>query len=231
MSAEPDDAATDLLIREVDDDLRHEQYLELWRRYGVYAIAVAVLLVAGVAGEQGWLAWRQHGRDQAAHAFAAAEQLAASGKVDEATDAFAKLSTDGPTGVVVAAGMQRAELLARSGNVAAAAQAYDSLAKSGAPQIFRDLATLKSAMLTLDSAEPADLNARVAPLAQASNPWHYAASEILALLALRTGDQGQAVNMYKQLADDLGAPQGIRARAAEMLAILSPAPHPDTSKG
>ena len=44
--------------------------------------------------------------------------------------------------------------------------------------------------------------------------------ELSALLAQRTGDGAKAKEYYTKLADDLTAPQGMRARATEMLAII-----------
>ena len=37
---------------------------------------------------------------------------------------------------------------------------------------------------------------------------------------LKAGDKGGASEIYKQLADDLNAPNGLRARAAELAAAL-----------
>ena len=41
----------------------------------------------------------------------------------------------------------------------------------------------------------------------------------MALLAKKSGNIKQAVQLYKELADDVTAPAGIRARAAEVSAI------------
>jgi hypothetical protein len=41
-----------------------------------------------------------------------------------------------------------------------------------------------------------------------------------ALLAQMAGDAARAKKLYAELADDVDAPPGIRARAAEMLAVL-----------
>ena len=53
--------------------------------------------------------------------------------------------------------------------------------------------------------------------------WRFEAHEIQALNAIKRGESTRAVELYKALADDGSAPQGIRARAAEMLKILQPA--------
>ena len=231
MSGNDNDPAGDLLIREVDDELRQEFYLNLWRRYGKLAAAGAVALVLGVAGHQGWQTWQARERDKASQALKQADDRAAADDVKGAADALQALEKTGPEGYRVMAAMRRADLLAGHGDPAGAASVYDQLSQSGAPSIFRDLAAIKFALLTLDSGDPAKLTERISPLAKPDNPWHYPATEILALLARRQGQTDHARDLYKQLADDLGAPADIRARAAEMLAATAPGSTRDSTKG
>lgn len=229
MSASDKDSAGDLLIQEVDEELRREQYHQLWKRYGNYVVAAVVAVIFVVAGYQGWQEWQGRQRQKEAAQFEAAQDLVTQGKGAESLEALAKLAADGHTGFATVASMRRAELLIGQGDVAGAATAYEQIANSSSPTLYRDLAVLKLALLTLDTGDPAKLESRVAPLSAISNPWHFSATEILALLAQKKGDAQHATELYKQLADDLQAPPGIRARAAEMLAVLPPVA--DKAKG
>lgn len=40
------------IFQEVEEDVRRERYEKLWKKYGNYIIALAVLIVAGVAAFQ-----------------------------------------------------------------------------------------------------------------------------------------------------------------------------------
>jgi hypothetical protein len=40
------------IFQEVEEDVRRERYEKLWKKYGNYIIALAVLIVAGVAAWQ-----------------------------------------------------------------------------------------------------------------------------------------------------------------------------------
>src|SRR5262245_64677426 len=40
----------DSLAREVDEELRREQLLKLWEKYGTYVVAAIALIVVGVGG-------------------------------------------------------------------------------------------------------------------------------------------------------------------------------------
>ena len=46
--------------------------------------------------------------------------------------------------------------------------------------------------------------------------------ELTAAAELKLGDDKDALELYKKLADDLAAPRSVRARAAEMAAALAP---------
>jgi len=215
---------SDLLIKEVDEDLRREQYIKLWRAYGKYAIAGVLAIVLGVAGHQIWESWRDTQFQKTAAAFAAADDLIAADKKSEAEAKLSDIAKGDQTGFAMAAAFKKAQLQSENGDAAGAAATYEALAKSDAPGPFRDLATLKGALLTLDTADPEALQKKIQPLADAGNPWHYTATELLALLASRRGDKAGALATYQKLADDAGAPQDIRARAADMIAALGGPP-------
>jgi hypothetical protein len=241
VSAKDDDPAGQLLIQEVDEELRREQYLALWRRYGVYIIILVVGVVVLVAGYEGWRAWQDRLRQEEPARFGAAAALVAEGKKDEGLNELSSLAADGRTGYATAALMAEADLKARSGDIKGAMDTYDRLASSGASAIYRDLAVLKGALLGMDSGD-SRFESRLNGLTVAGNPWRYSALETLAAAALRKGDNKHAGDLFRQLADDLTAPQGVRARAAEMLAASAglggtpasstpPASLPDKTKG
>lgn len=215
---------SDLLIKEVDEDLRREQYIKLWRAYGKYAIAGALAIVLGVAGHQVWQSWRDKQFQKTAAAFAGAEDLIGAEKKSEAEAKLSEIAKGDQAGFAMAAAFRKAQMQTEAGDAAGAAASYDAIAKSDAPVLFRDLATLKGALLTLDSADPEALQKKVQPLADPGNAWHFTATELLALLANRRGDKAGAVSYYQKLADDAAAPQDIRARAVDMIAALGGGP-------
>lgn len=223
MSVSDQDRAGDLLIQEVDEELRHEQYAKLWSRYGHWAIGAAVAVVAVVAGYQGWQSWDHSQREKEALALQSAQALISQGKTQDASEALAKLAADAHGGIAVEAQMSRAEMFQKSGDVAGAIAAYDLLAKSSAPALYRDLAVVKAALLALDAGDLSAYQARLAEIAAPTNAWHAQATEILAMAALKTGDMAKATELYKALSDDAGTPEGMRGRATQMLAAIAQA--------
>jgi hypothetical protein len=209
------------IFREIDEELRRDNLLKLWARYGRYIIAAAAVALV-VAG--GIVAWREHQlteRRAQSSRYAGALTLARDGKGADATKVFATIAQEGG-GYAVLASFEEAALLAKSGDRSAAIADYDRIAATGdLDPGLRGLALLLSVMQSLPEAEARQTIERLAPLTESGNPWRPTAIELTALARLKSGDRGGALELYKGLADDLAAPASLRARAAEMAAALA----------
>jgi len=216
-----DDAATALLIREVDDDLRQENMQKLWKKYGGLMVGGAVAIVLAVAGVQGWQVYQRNQAQESSQRFVQAVQLLDKGDTAKGVDALQALSVTGNVGYRLLADMKLAQVKIKDGDNAAAIALYDKVAgDSSIDGVYRDLASIKSAYLKLTVGDVAGVEARMAPLAVESNPWRHSAREVLALLALKAGDTAKAQEWLRKVADDVAAPTAIRGRAAELLAAL-----------
>ncbi len=212
------DPVQDSLFREIEEDLRQEHWAKLWKRYGNYAVGAVLALVLSVAGYQGWRVYDIATRQSDGERFAAALKLADDKQTQAAAEAFAGLAADATAGYALLARFQEAALLAKRGDPAAA---YAELAQDpGVDAVYRDLAVILGAFNEMNGPGAGDLSARLAPLTADGNPWHHSAKELIAVLAARAGDRTKARALFTDLAADATAPQGIRARASEMLAIL-----------
>jgi hypothetical protein len=210
------------IFKEVEEDLRREKLEKLWQRYGRAVIALAVLVVVGTAGSVAWQRYQQHREAQLAEQYGAAIALAdpTAGDLAKADAALANIA-DAGGGYGALAALERAAVKAKAGDLDGAGKIYDGLASdSAAPAALRDLARLLKVMRLMDSGDPAALTALLAPLMAPENPWRFSATELTALLALKSGDQKRATELFTQLADDQAAPSSLRARAAEMAAAL-----------
>lgn len=215
------DQVQDSLLREIDEELRQEKFAKLWKRFGGYILAGAVVLVLAVAGYQGWRAWDLKTRMAASDRFVAALAQLGDGKTEEARKAFDGLAADADAGYALLARLREASTLADSGDRAGAAKMFDEIAAdSGTSEMFRDLATIQSVLLSIDGGDAAALNARLAPLAAKENPWRFNAQELMGLIAQRQGDVAKAKEIYQTLSQDPTAPTGVRSRAMELLAAL-----------
>jgi hypothetical protein len=209
------------IFREIDEELRRDNLLKLWSRYGRYIVAIAVLALV-VAGAI--VAWRDHQlserRGQSTR-YAGALTLARDGKESDAAKVFAAIANESG-GYAVLASFEEAGLLAKSGDHEAAAAAYDRIAAGNdLDPNFHGLAVLLSVMQRMPDTDPHTTIDRLEPLIASGNPWRPTAVELMALARLQSGDRSGALDLFKSLADDLATPQNLRARAAEMAVALA----------
>ena len=216
-----DTPTDDPLLKEIDEELRQEKYLELWHKYGTFIIAGVVTLIATVGGYQAWHSYMEEARQTAGEQFERAIELVQSGKRNDAVSAFAKLAEEGPSGYALLAKFEQAAILGREGNAASAAAIYRTIANDDSyNETYRDLATLLGTLQEMNSSDPVALIQRLAPLTAAGNPWRYTARELTGILAYRKGDIDQARSLFTALSNDNLAPPGVRERSAAMMGIL-----------
>jgi hypothetical protein len=211
------------IFREIEEELKQEDYLRLWKRHGNKILVGVAIVLLVVGGFYGWRQYQAQKRLEASDRYAQAQTLAATDKREDAAALFSQLAEQYSGGYHMLADLQRASLRAQSGDEAGAIAIYDSIAAdTGALRETRELATILSVLHALDTpqADRAALDAKLAPLDTPDGPWRHSARELRALLAQKAGDTARAKELYTQLSDDLQAPEGIRARAAEMLAAL-----------
>lgn len=211
------------IFREIDEELRQDRYERLWQSYGKYILGIGMVFVASVIG---WKAWQHYsvGQHQAQSLqFSNAGKLLQEGKKTEAAALFANLAERSSGGYKALSRFHQAALRGESDDVGGAVTLYEQLAEdSGLDRTLRQAAEIFVVMLQLDDAKSdgAAIQTRLEPLMKADGAWRHAARELSGLLALRSGDGNAARGHFRNLADDLDAPQGMRARAVQVLAVI-----------
>ncbi len=217
------------IFDEVSDDLRTERAARLLRRYGLLVLAAAVLVLLGVAAQQGWVWYQTQQANKAATAYLAITQpIDATGTslTNAQRTADAKQLTDfaatAPAGYQALAQMRAAGLYADAGQLDMAETLWNRIGNNtGVDPLLSGLANLLWAQHALGTAPDDQVGARLAPLTQTQNPWHGLAQETQALLYLHQGKTAQAKALFSQLASDPSAPDGVRNRADGLLAKLN----------
>jgi len=209
------------IFREVDEELRRDNWKKLWQRFGKYGIAFVIIIVAAAALNVGWHDYQLRQQRSSSDAFLVALELAKSDRIPEALAEFAVLKEDGAGGYAILAEFRQAALRSKKGETDTAIEIYDRISKtSSEDDILRELATLYSVILQSETGDAAALIARLVSIAEDSRPWRYSARETIAVLNIRLGKTIKAREGFTALVDDLEAPRNMRARAAEMLRVL-----------
>jgi len=210
------------IFQEVDEELRRDAALKLWKKYRGLVIGLAVVIVAASGGYSWWRYHDEQARQAEDVTYAAALDLARAGKNVEAAEAMTALAPKAHAGRAMLARFEAAALKAKAGDAAGAVAAYDALAKDPElDEVYRGLATVLWGLQALEVETPQVVVERMAPFTDAANPWHLSAIEVTAIAHLKAGDRAAARSDYQRLSDDLSAPSSLRARAAEVAAALA----------
>jgi len=209
------------IFQEVDEDIRRDKAMQLWRRYGSYVIIACVAIVVGTAGRVGWREYKAAQQAEESGRYVIAARLLEKDDTAAAVASFQSLAADANTGYGVLALFQSATARIKAGDKPGALAVYDQIASDvGMDPIFRGLGQLQAVMLLIDDGGIDDLTTRLVPLLADGSAWRYSALEMQAILKHREGDVAGARAAFKALSEDAGAPAGMRGRAAQMLAAL-----------
>ncbi len=210
------------LVDEVEEEIRQERTQALLKKFGGAATGLALLVLAGVGGWQGWTWWENRAAEASAAGFLAATQAASVEGADlrAVTDRMVGLAQDAPPGYRVLARLRAAALAAEAGERPRALELWNQVANdSAADPLYRDLATLLWGLHGLQDGNAAEVETRLAPLA-AAGPWQASAREVRALAALARNDAAEARRRLTELARDDNTPRGVRERAQRLLSGL-----------
>lgn len=209
------------IFKEVDEDLRRDNAAKVWKKYGTYFIGVAVAIVLAVAGLQMWRAYDLDQRGKLSDRFSEVLDAAARGDNVSAQEALRDLSDPASGGYGGLAAFEDARLRADGGDIDGAIAIWDRISEtSSLGESLQTAAVILSVLHQIDTGDAQSLRHRLEPLSAEGQAYRAAALELLALVALRQGEQETARTLYGTLADDRNAPAGARARATQMLAAL-----------
>lgn len=214
-------ATDEAFLREVDEELRRDQLVGAWRRWGRLAVVGLVVALALFAG---WLWWRHHAEQTAGEEgerlSAAFDQLNG-GQDTQAAPTLAALAGSSRDGYRALARLAQADALATGKNERAAAAIYAAIAADGSlAQPFRDLALLRQTTLEFDTLTPQVVVERLRPLTTPANPWFGSAGELTAIAYLRQNRRDLAGKLFGQVAQGPDVPASIRQRSVQMASLM-----------
>lgn len=213
--------SNDTFLREVDENLRRDQFQDFVRKNGKWLVLLVVLFLAAVGG---WIFWQERQNQRAAEQSEELHSVftdIASGRrqnIPQRVDAFEKSHSDA---VRASAMLTDAAVALEQNNRPAAITKYREIVDDkGLPQIYRDLGTIRLTALEFDALQPEQVIARLEPLAKAGNPWFGSAGEMTALAYLRQNKKAEAGRMFAAIAADAQVPDSIRTRAVQVAGTL-----------
>ena len=117
-------AEQDSLFKEIDEDIRQEKYIDLWRKYGKIIISISIAFVLGVALFKGWEAYKLNQKIMDSNQLSSALDLIDHEKQANAATILNKLIKNGSTGYAILARFNEAAILMKSGKRKKAIDSY-----------------------------------------------------------------------------------------------------------
>lgn len=224
---------TELLLREIDEEVRKDRLADLWKRHGHKFIALSVVLVLGAIGYTAWVGSQMRTHQQATGQLMSVLQNTSTlpflgeQKPDEAqNDAdlqkrLAAFAAEAPEGLSALARLYVAGMPDTPEQKELALAEMKALAADvRVAPLYRDLASLLSVQLELDTGDVAALRDRLAPLMADTSAWRLSAMEFDALLSLRSGDGVAAQSRLETLFAQDDIPPDMKDRVGKVLMVL-----------
>jgi hypothetical protein len=211
----------DAFVREVDEELRQEQLLKVWKHYGKLALIAVALFLAGLAAFLFWRAEQQKAAEKQGETMGA---LIADVQAARKTDAAKKadeLIAGGGSGYRVSGLMTKAALAVDKGDTKGAAAIFAGIAADeDVAQPYRDIALIRQTLLEYDTLPPQQIIDRLKSLTIEGHPFYATAGEMTAIAMLQLNRTAEAGRLLAAVARDKEAPDTLRVRAARLATSL-----------
>lgn len=216
----------DEFLEEVENDIRQEKYMDLWRKYGKIATNSLVGVLCMVAAYSVWSNYEFKKRQQAADKYVAAQQLITQGNLDQAQSVLKELAQESVKAYPSMAQFVLAGTFVQKGgdeNLAQAQKLYEKLVTTASEQIWREFAQYQVFSVRLHK-EPQitdELLKQIKDFSEAQTPLKPLAQELLGMALLKRDNKTEAAEVFIKLAQDKQAPEGLAMRAQLMTQMLS----------
>ncbi len=206
----------DSFIDEVSEEVRRERLFHMLRRYGWIAIVVVMVLVGAAAF------WEFQRAQDRAEAQAFGDRIVAALELETPQarrEALLSIEAEGTRRALIA--MLAADRLEDAEQRAATRSELDAVAADESlPQIYRELAILKSVMIAQSDTAPSEIIDRLNPLTIPGAPYRLLALEQTALAHVRADETETAIETLRTILADDQVTQGLVQRARQLIVAL-----------
>ena len=206
-------------IREVDEDLKEEKRLKLWKRMLPYVVSISLGVILSTSGYVFWENYTNKNKQQLGDDFTAAVELSNEEDIDAALLALDRIVDKGSDGYVTMAKIKKASLLIAKGNRNDGLKIYSDLEKNAVDQSFRDIATILYVMNSIDFELPKKLLDKLDPLKN-SMIWKSSALELTAFIYLKNDQKEKALETFEEIKMLPNKPSSLGLRAQNMIDFL-----------
>jgi hypothetical protein len=208
-------------MREVDEALRQDEMLGLFRRWGRPAAVVVVIGLLALAGYLYWDNSRKQAAGEVGEQFTLALDKLGASNLTAADKELTGVVAKGGEGSVAAAKLLRGGIAFQQNKQAEAVKLFAEVsADANAPKPFRDLATIREMAVKFDQLPPQQVVDRLKPLAVPGNPWFGSAGELVGIAYMKQGRNDLAGPLFAAISRDKEVPDSLRRRTRQLAGLL-----------
>ena len=206
-------------VREVDEDIKEEQRIKLWKKVFPYVVSVSLGIIIFTSGYVFWNNYTESLNQQLGDDFTAAVQLANEEDLDASILALNRIVDEGSDGYVTLAKMKKASLLIQRGELELGLNIYLDLERNAVDQSFRDIASILYVLNSMDTEDPKALLEKINKL-ESSQIWRSSALEMKAFLKLKQNKVEEARKIFEGILNLPSTPSSLATRAKNMVDYL-----------
>ena len=210
---------TDEFIREVDEDVKEEKRLKLWKKFFPYVVSISLGIVLFTSGFVFWEGYSNDQRQKLGDDFTAAVVLAGEDDLDASLIALDRIVDKGSDGYVTMAKMKKASILIEQGRIDEGLKIYKDLEQNAVDQSFRDIATILYVLNSLNNESKDDLLKKIIPL-ENSEIWKSSALELKGYIYLRNNEIAKAIEAFETISKLPSKPGDLSQRAKNLINLL-----------
>ena len=178
-------------VREVDEDIKEEKRIKLWKKVFPYVASISLGIIIFTSGYVFWNNYTENLNQQLGDDFTAAVQLANEDDLDASIIALNGIVDEGSDGYVTLAKMKKASILIQRGDLELGLEIYLDLERNAVDQSFRDIASILYVLNSMDTQDPQILLEKINKL-ESSQIWRSSALEMKAFLKLKQNKTEEA---------------------------------------
>lgn len=204
-------------FQEIEEDVRLERLEKLWKRYNKSIIAGIVAFAVVISGGLYWNHTRVEHKNSLSQRYSDALMKIAKGNKEEGLSLLDSLKNEKGYGAL--AMLMKASVLAQAKEtLPQALEIYKEVSENHSyDKNFNKLGALMLSFNEFDAHEADKVKENLEILKDINNPWQALGIELEAALEDKLGNKDKAKALYKQLSEDAGATQAMRARSLAML--------------
>ncbi|MCB1510569.1 MAG: tetratricopeptide repeat protein [Hyphomicrobiaceae bacterium] len=212
----------DILLKQINEEVRREQLAKLWDKYGVIVLGVVATILLVFGGWRLYVGEMKRAAERAGGQFAEANRLLGDKKATEGLAALEAIAKGSASGYAQLAQLKLAAEAREKGRTQDAINHYSAVAdNSSADPLLKSFAKLQIATLKLDTASFTDVKNQLNDLLNDSNPWRHSAREILGLAAYKAGNYAEARKTFQALMLARDVPRQLVQRAQVAMALIT----------